>query len=580
MKTSRTQVEDKAIENFVWSEQGYGEGPDVRLLSQVTERLPRMRGLFAAGAIAVAAGLVSPLPGTLADVMLVFVMCLTAAVVVTWACAREARQVQSFALFVVLVTMLRMGLSVGTAKVILVEGNSGLVARGVGRMVLSVGTSAAAWAFIVLVLAGFLVICRAVRSITRMSVGFGTEVLAYKTLSIENRREAHSLSDVQADALHDEALHEAGFFSAMGGAAGFLLCAAVIELVVTCFNMAMSAASGIAAGMCLSSSLGVGIVLQSCSVATVLAASGMVRKSLRSAAAEVDGGQTAGTDAEGSIGEETGSERVQDSTVKRRAGGEAESGKTGECSFNDNSSLEFRLARASIGIVQEPINAEFIDIAEAGWEDAGTDAMQRAAGNGRRFKMSRLSEEYYDAIMGLIEGGYSDNGGRANTVVMAAEHVAGLPVTIPVHIAMRFAQKNRKCLLMDLDVGRNALMKVFDLDATAAGQRREAEFGLATCIKNLWVWPASSISKSNGKIDARYVRDVILGLASRYDDLIVYAPNLKVVADWESVGDWVKTAVLFDDGSEDGEELVTLQKVLAGTGCKIVRASETVSVAK
>ncbi|MHC4361650.1 MAG: FHIPEP family type III secretion protein, partial [Planctomycetota bacterium] len=68
--------------------------------------------LFAAGSVAVVAGLFFPLRAHVLDVFLVFCTCLTAAVLIIALSAQGALQVQSFPLLVVLVTTLRMALCV------------------------------------------------------------------------------------------------------------------------------------------------------------------------------------------------------------------------------------------------------------------------------------------------------------------------------------------------------------------------------------------------------------------------------------------------------------------------------------
>jgi hypothetical protein len=116
---------------------------------------------------------------------------------------------------------------------------------------------------------------------------------------------------------------------------------------------------------------------------------------------------------------------------------------------------------------------------------------------------------------------------------MCAESVAELPVTIPVNITMRLAQKGQRCLLVDLDLERDAIAKVFD--AAGDGLRpREEKLEMPTCINNLWVWPARNFNKDDGAPAAIELTEVIAGLKNRYDRLILYAPNMKLLSIWPS----------------------------------------------
>ena len=71
--------------------------------------------LFTAGAIAVVAGFFSPLPTRVLDVLLIFSISLTAAVMVITFAARPASDVSGFALLIVIAAMLRIALSVASA---------------------------------------------------------------------------------------------------------------------------------------------------------------------------------------------------------------------------------------------------------------------------------------------------------------------------------------------------------------------------------------------------------------------------------------------------------------------------------
>ncbi|MHC4498200.1 MAG: FHIPEP family type III secretion protein, partial [Planctomycetota bacterium] len=104
---------------------------DAKYKKLETERGPRgfyrTDFLFAAGSIAVIAGLFFPLRAHVLDVFLVFGTSLTAAVLVIALSAQGALQVQSFPLLIVLVTTLRMALCVACAKLILLHGNAGTI---------------------------------------------------------------------------------------------------------------------------------------------------------------------------------------------------------------------------------------------------------------------------------------------------------------------------------------------------------------------------------------------------------------------------------------------------------------------
>ena len=110
---------------------------------------------------------------------------------------------------------------------------------------------------------------------------------------------------------------------------------------------------------------------------------------------------------------------------------------------------------------------------------------------------------------------------------------------MPVNVAMRLAQKGLKCLLIDLDLQRDAISKVFDIDSDKAGNRAHTDVlsgEIPSCVRNLWVWPASNFGKTDGCQSAINIKELIANLESRYDHLIIYAPNIKLLDSLDQIG--------------------------------------------
>jgi len=184
---------------------------------------------------------------------------------------------------------------------------------------------------------------------------------------------------------------------------------------------------------------------------------------------------------------------------------------------------------------------------------------------------------YYETIAELITSKSAD---EAKTILMAAESVQELPVTIPVNIAIRLAQKGQKCLLIDLDLERNAISKVFDVDSTDHSDNVQTKaMATSTCISNLWVWPASNFGKSDRDLNATNIKDVIASIKSHYDRLIIYAPKIKLSADRDIIAACVQAAILFGKNAGPESEFESsaindFYKLLISYGCAIFRPVE------
>ncbi|GAI60269.1 unnamed protein product, partial [marine sediment metagenome] len=389
---------------------------------------------------------------------------------------------------------------------------------------------------------------------------FTADIVPIKQNSIDSDLNAGVINESEALNLRSKIAREAGFFVAMAGAARFILCAAVIELVIVIVNMAASmaivivggATGGISIKTYATLAVGAGMMTQIPSLVAALASGYLVRKS--------------------SVSSVANDEVAEQAAEKIKVGGEV---RVPFCDFlqghpNETAAAQAReLEYANTVNSAEPveyIDAELTEITnpaaianietgeivseDLGWVDESrpSEGLDESRTIGNEDEKNDLSlcvweaikdSDYYEAIAELIESRGSSRtqplrkAGRSaptKTTLMAAESVKELPVTIPVNIAVHLAQRNQKCVLIDLDLKRGAISKVFDIDDVDGSNRVRGE-AIATCINNLWVWAASNFNKGDGETEVTNIKDVIARLESRYERLVVYAPNIKLLAD-------------------------------------------------
>lgn len=455
--------------------------------------------LFTAGAVAIIAGLLFPQSARVLDVLLIFSLSLTAAVLIITFSARTALQVHGFALLVVSAAMLRMTLSVASAKLIFLQGQAGVVISRFGDAFVRNNCVLAVLIFGAMVPVSFVIICKAVRSIARNAA-----LTRERDLDLKNMT-----------------AREAGFFVAMTGAARFMLCSAVVELFIIVVNLAASItvgmtapeASGLSIKVYLTLAVGAAMCTQIPAVLTAVASAYLVRKS----------------------------------SVYRP---EDSSGIVPVPSYD---------AKRDIAAKQRVIteDLEWFDESQCLGSDNGEDDLSLCIWEEIK------DSDAYEAIAGLIE---SKADTQAKTILMAAESAQELGVTVPVNVAIRLAQKGKKTLLIDLDCRRNAVSKVFDID-TGGTQTQAAE----TCIDNLWVWPGR---------DTKDIKQVITSLESRYDCLVVYAPNIGASADWDKIAGSINAAMLFSKKTEfEASAITDFHKLLLSYGCEIFKPEEILAEA-
>jgi hypothetical protein len=546
------------------------------------------RTLFIAGVIVVIAGLLFPLPAHILDVLLIFSLSLTAAVLIITFSARGALQVQGFPLLIVLVTMLRMALSVACSRLILSRGNAGTIVSLFGNIVARHNCVLAILFFGALAIVIFRTICKTVKNINRAATEFITDIVPIKQISIESDLNAGVINESQALNLRSKIGREAGFFVAMAGAARFILCAAVIELVTVTVSIVASTAMGIESGTTAGISIqtyttlavGAGMMTQIPALVAAVASGYLVRKS------------SVFVGANDELTEQT-AERIQAVAGVRAPSCDLFQGSSNEVAptqiealkygntvnstepveYIDAELTEITNPTASVNIETEKIVSEDLELVDEsqsiGNEDEQEDLSLWAW---EEIKYS----DYYEAIAELIESKLAN---VTKTTLMAAERVEELPVTIPVNIAVHLAQRNHKCLLVDLDLKRDAISKVFDIDGGECNNRVRGK-AIATCINNLWVWPASYFNKGDGDPEATNIKDVITRLESRYECVVVYAPNIKALADSHRITGCAGAAMLFGSKSKfESSSISDCYKLLISSGSEILQPTEVLAEA-
>jgi hypothetical protein len=541
------------------------------------------RSLFTAGVIAVVVGLLLPLPAHILDVLLIFSVSLTAAVLIITFSARGALQVQGFPLLIVLATMLRMALSVACSRMLLSRGNGGTIINLFGNMVVRNNLLFAILVFGALAIVIFRTICKAVKGIRRAATEFTADIVPIKENRINSDLKAGVINESDAFNLRSKTAREAVFFVAMASAARFIFFAAVIELVIVIVNIVASIAMGIVSGATVVISIktyttlaiGAGMITQIPALVAAVASGYLVRKSFASSATHKEPGEQAAPQ----------SACPSIDAVKFRAE---------PVEYIDAELTEIINPAASSNIETEPCfgfpqsgvpcsgklfpaKAGTVIAEEADWLDKQTDEENGKDCNLWLWKdkepagqESYECNDYYEAIAELIE---NKSANVTKTILMAAKSAEELPVTIPVNIAIRLAQRNQKCLLIDLDLKRGAISKVFDIDSVERSNRMRGE-ATATCISNLWVWQASNFNKGDGDTEVTNIKDIIAGLESRYECLIIYAPNIEL-ADKCRITDCVGAAMLFGSKSKfESSSINDCYTHLISCGWEILKPTE------
>jgi hypothetical protein len=117
---------------------------------------------------------------------------------------------------------------------------------------------------------------------------------------------------------------------------------------------------------------------------------------------------------------------------------------------------------------------------------------------------------------------------KYRSILFTSTDADTLPVTIPVNVAIGLAKDKKRCLLIDLDLKRDAVAKVFGLDAEQSSLHAKA---VQTEIENLWVWPGHYFSQSK----QMNVTEIAEKAEDTFDFILINAPALVRGPDYRQI---------------------------------------------
>lgn len=150
----------------------------------------------------------------------------------------------------------------------------------------------------------------------------------------------------------------------------------------------------------------------------------------------------------------------------------------------------------------------------------------------------------------LVEKIHSANGSAAG-ILMAGTSVEALPVTVPVNAALKLAEGSKKCLVIDLDVKRDALSKAFEVE-----NRGELARPCRTGIENLLVWPAHNFGKMR-KTDVPFL---VRKAREQFDYVIINAPEFPYIQERRAIAAATDISFIFSDSAQTPVNMKNLLK--------------------
>jgi flagellar biosynthesis protein FlhA len=192
--------------------------------------------------VAIVIALIMPMPGILLDFLIVVDIMLSVIVMMVAVYIRRAVEFSVFPTTLLLLTLYRLALNISSARLILLNGNTGTAAAGrvieaFGSFVVGGNYIIGAVIFLVLIAIQYVVINHGAVRISEVTARFTLDALPGKQMSIDADLNGGLIDETEARKRRKMLASEAEFYGAMDGASRFTQRDAIASILITGINI-------------------------------------------------------------------------------------------------------------------------------------------------------------------------------------------------------------------------------------------------------------------------------------------------------------------------------------------------------
>lgn len=181
--------------------------------------------------------MIVPLPAALMDFFLALNVSFSLIVVLVAFYTLKPLQFAVFPGMLLILTLFRLSLNVGTTRLILSEGYAGSIIESFGGFIVQGNFVIGIIMFAVLVIINFVVITKGATRIAEVAARFTLDAMPGKQMSIDADLSSGLISDQEAKQRREEISREADFYGAMDGASKFVRGDVIAGLLITFINI-------------------------------------------------------------------------------------------------------------------------------------------------------------------------------------------------------------------------------------------------------------------------------------------------------------------------------------------------------
>jgi flagellar biosynthesis protein FlhA len=199
--------------------------------------------------------LIVPLPTFLLDMFLAVNIAVAILLLLITLNAKRPLDVSVFPSLLLLMTLFRLALNVATTRLILLNGNAGMIVDTFGDLVVGGNLIVGCVVFLILVTIQFIVITKGATRISEVNARFMLDSMPGKQMAIDADLNVGAINEKQARERRADLAAESEFFGAMDGASKYVRGDAIAGLVIMVVNVLGGVMLGISNGQAISDAL-------------------------------------------------------------------------------------------------------------------------------------------------------------------------------------------------------------------------------------------------------------------------------------------------------------------------------------
>jgi len=193
--------------------------------------------LWAGVVVMIVAMMIIPVPPFMLDLLLTLNISLSITILLIVMYVEEPLEFSVFPSLLLVVTLFRLSLNIGSTRLILLNGQAGKVIQAFGDFVVGGNYVVGLVVSLLLMVIQFAVITAGAGRVAEVSARFTLNAMPGKQMAIDADLNAGLISEDTARARREKIAHEADFYGAMDGASKFVKGDAVAGIVITLINI-------------------------------------------------------------------------------------------------------------------------------------------------------------------------------------------------------------------------------------------------------------------------------------------------------------------------------------------------------